>query len=562
MKTTVRACASAVFFTFILTIVAGPAAAWWIRDCDYTSSFSGQTSRVADVNPGAPDAVDILFGFSEHNEFLGSFQGKVYFQADDGQSGAELWKVDGSAAVQVQDLAPGAAGSSPHSFVEFQNKLYFAATTPGTGEELFSYDGTTISVAAQAAPGAAGGEIRALTEYNGALYFTRRTDADGQRVWRFSGGMVQLVAALNSASGSVDDGVLTKAPFVVFGGKLWHVRVTPLPERYELWSFDGTSATKVKALSAGLSDFDDITEREFQLGVYQGALYFGVVAPGSPPFVKDELWRVGAQGSPTKIADLPGNAYSYSQPSDFAVYHGKLYFGGAHFYRYDGSTVQQLSPGIFGVGQMTPFAKADRLFLAGFAADWTSDEPYLYDGNGVTLVQNIMPDTADPYPGSFPTSGVEADAFYFFAADQDHGRELWQIKGEATWTLQCDIVVAPIWVDKRLWVIREPEVLVANWVIEPDTGARQVSRQVVRVERGKEVRVTAFQRDTRRQPMPEAFGLVTMVFDRAHGALLEAGFEVVGDATPRAAEALHRAAAGVMAKRSLKEVEAETASKY
>jgi ELWxxDGT repeat protein len=432
MNTLVRLFVAAAITIGFLALPT-PAVAWWKRDCRSFSHFTGQTSMVADINPGAADAVDILFGFSQRNEFLGTYQGKLFFQADDGQSGAELWRVEAGVASQVQDLVPGPGGSAPHSFVEFQGKLYFAATTPATGEELFSFDGTTLAVAAEAEPGPAGGAIRALTAYDGALYFTRR----GQ-VWRFSGGTVQPVPAINNAPGWIDNDSSVPAPFVAFGGRLWYVRVTPLPERYELWAFDGTSAVKVKALNPISTPPDDLGDFSFRLGVYRGALYFGVVVPGSFPFSKDELWRVDAQGSPTKVADLPGNANSFSQPSDFTVYKGKLYFLGSNFYRWDGSSVQGLSPGIGVVGKMTPFTKADRLFLSGITGGWEGAEPYLYDGNGVALLQNIMPDTPEPhppYPGTFPTSGMEAaDGFYFFAADQEHGRELWRIAGEATWT--------------------------------------------------------------------------------------------------------------------------------
>jgi hypothetical protein len=419
-------------------------------------------------------------------------------------------------------------------------------------------------VAAEAEPGPTGGAITALIEYDGALYFTRYTATDARRFWRFSGGTVQPVPAINNAPGLIDNSRTRPAPFVVFGGRLWYVRVTPLPERYQLWAFDGTSTVKVKALSP-VGQFIELEDHSFHLGVYRGALYFGVVVPGSFPFSKDELWRVDAQGSATKVADLPGNASSFSQPSDFAVYKGKLYFLGSNFYRWDGSTVQGLSPGIGVVGKMTPFTKADRLFLSGITGGWEGEEPYLYDGNGVALVQNIMPDTPEPYPpypGSFPTSGMEAaDGFYFFAADQAHGRELWRIAGEATWTFQCDIVVAPIWVDKHLWVTRNPEVLVVTWLVEEDR-ARLVVREAVRVEQGKEFRVTALRRDTRQQPLPEAFGLVTLVFDRANGELLEQAFEIVADASPPLAATLHLAASGVMGQPSLKEVEAAPLERY
>jgi hypothetical protein len=100
-----------------------------------------------------------------------------------------------------------------------------------------------------------------------------------------------------------------------------------------------------------------------------------------------------------------------------------------------------------------------------------------------------------------------------------------------------------------------------TWLVEEDR-ARLVAREAVRVEQGKEFRVTALRRDTRQQPLPEAFGLVTLVFDRANGELLEQAFEIVGDASPPLAAALHHAASGVMGQPSLKEVEAAPMERY
>ena len=53
----------------------------------------------------------------------------LYFQADDGISGAELWRTDGTDAgtVLVKDLLPGSRGSAPKYMTVFKNKLYFQA---------------------------------------------------------------------------------------------------------------------------------------------------------------------------------------------------------------------------------------------------------------------------------------------------------------------------------------------------------------------------------------------------------------------------------------------------
>ena len=59
--------------------------------------------------------------------------GTLYFAANDGVSGLELWKSDGTpeGTVQVMDIAPGAASSMPRGFTRVGLKLYFVAWDSG-----------------------------------------------------------------------------------------------------------------------------------------------------------------------------------------------------------------------------------------------------------------------------------------------------------------------------------------------------------------------------------------------------------------------------------------------
>src|SRR5712691_830795 len=69
------------------------------------------------------------------------FNGAWFFSADDGVSGTELWKSDGTpgGTVQVKDINQTAAGasSSPIGFTVFNNALYFSADDGVTGRELW-----------------------------------------------------------------------------------------------------------------------------------------------------------------------------------------------------------------------------------------------------------------------------------------------------------------------------------------------------------------------------------------------------------------------------------------
>ncbi len=556
----------AVLWTALVAAVASPAVASPFFVCTYGEFWKGQTALVRDINPGPADAADALFGYSARNGLMAAYEDALYFQADDGQTGAELWRAEGAETSRVADVAPGAAGSRPHSFAEFQGKLYFAASRPATGEELYRYDGVAPGIAVEIAPGAEGGEIAGLTEYDGALYFTRWAKG-GQKVWRFDGVTAKAVDAINGAPGSVDDRDLVGSAFLVFKNRLYFVKQAGPPENYQLWAYDGSVAKKIKALAEGK---EHLTSYDFHLGVHEGALFFGVVT-GPSLERKDELWRYTGQGAPVKVATL-GDAWSGSQPQDFQTYREELYFGsGVHLFRFDGTAVHPLDVGPGGLPfyprGMTLFSSADQLYLTGFYEDDMGREPYTFDGATVALLQNIMPDDAAVYPGSFPTYAVEVgDSLYFYAKDEAHGRELWRVTtGEKLVSLKplhCDVVLADIWFDWPVWGVDRREVVVSNWLFGLDARPRLLSREVVTAVRGKEARFRVLELDPRRERLPQGFALATIVFDRETGAPVDRGFKVLGTPSPALREELRRAAAELVTKRSLEDVMAAPVSKY
>src|SRR5262249_4710026 len=140
----------------------------------WTSDGTEEGTRlVKDINPSpagsSPD------GVGDYGHELVNGNGTLYFSADDGADGFELWKREVAAAVTqlLKDINPGAASSNPHYLTyvssNARSRLFFAATEPDHGTELWWSDGTEQGTALyqDILPGPDGSGAERLTAVNG-----------------------------------------------------------------------------------------------------------------------------------------------------------------------------------------------------------------------------------------------------------------------------------------------------------------------------------------------------------------------------------------------------------
>lgn len=117
----------------------------WITD-----GTSGGTALIKDINPNPPAAPPLLYFMPDIAPYFFNFQNTLYFTANDGTDGAELWKTDGTTGgtTLVKDINPGSADGFPMGLpamvfaVKNSTKFFFTATTATEGAELWQSDGT------------------------------------------------------------------------------------------------------------------------------------------------------------------------------------------------------------------------------------------------------------------------------------------------------------------------------------------------------------------------------------------------------------------------------------
>ncbi len=109
---------------------------------------------------------------------LAILNGKMYFAGADNVNGTELWVSDGTGAgtVLLKDIRPTAGGfnsGNPHDFTLMGNQVYFSAEDGVNGEELWVTDGTNAGTQLfkDIELGAASSNPKDFFMYNSEIYF-------------------------------------------------------------------------------------------------------------------------------------------------------------------------------------------------------------------------------------------------------------------------------------------------------------------------------------------------------------------------------------------------------
>lgn len=247
----------------------------------------------------------------------------LFFRGTDGISGQELWKTDGTNAgtVMIKDIAVGSASSSPQRMTNVNGTLFFAANdgTQGVNDiQLWKSDGTAAGTVLVKNTRPA-----QLTDVNGTLFFSTgaANSANGQELWKSDGttGGTVLVKDINDGSGSSDPGQLTN-----INGTVYFSANDGVHGR-ELWKSDGTAngTVLVKDIFAGSS-----SGLPLELTAIDGTLFFSAEDGG---IVDRGLWKSdGMDAGTVRVDDMA----LFATVHDLTNVNGTLFFRGV-----DGSGV-------------------------------------------------------------------------------------------------------------------------------------------------------------------------------------------------------------------------------
>ena len=242
---------------------------------------------------------------------LTSFGGLLYFAANPGAGGVQLFRSNGTAAGTAAFNAVGS--TNPEQLAVVGTTLFFTAIDGANGRELFKTDGVATPTRVETVNRPASWEPKNLTNVNGVLYFTADDGTNGLELWRSNGtaaGTVMVTDLNLGAAGS------NPASLTAVGNALFFTALTPASGR-EIYRLDGGSSTPVllRDIAPGTASGSPSL-----LTPVAGTVYF-VADPGTRVL---ELWKTdGTPAGTQRVSPEPRN------PSGLANVNGTLFFSAA-----------------------------------------------------------------------------------------------------------------------------------------------------------------------------------------------------------------------------------------
>jgi ELWxxDGT repeat protein len=377
------------------------------------------TVLVKDILPGAVGGLRSTH--TEVDDFI-NVGGVLYFGANDGTSGRELWRSDGTEAgtFRVKDVAAGASSSSPDQFTEFNGKLFFTANNG----QLWSSDGTEAGTSdiynATINP-------QQMTVVNNALFYT--TGSSTSALWKSDGtaaGTKKFVLQVGNNVG------VNPRQLAAVGNELYLIANTTGPE---IWRTDGTptgTAWTGDVLADGVGTPRYLTD-------VAGKLFFTAAPPngfGSAVYISD------GTGPGTRFVKDVASESTGSQPVELAALNDSLFFQAKDFtqsklWTTDGTTTGTL-PFLSTLSQPIYWATSvgDTVFFITNSSQ-VGNELWKSDGTaaGTMLVKDIAPGTAGAFFSYWSHPLFNANGtLYFVAYEPATGLEVWKSDGTAAGT--------------------------------------------------------------------------------------------------------------------------------
>jgi len=405
---------------------------------------AGSTRLVRDIHPQSGSSLP---------GFLTSVGDGSFIFAATNQHGRELWKTDLTEAgtVLVKDIVTGpeTIGSSPNDIVAFNGNVFFTANDGIHGNELWTMDESgSPKLFKDIVLGPGSSQPNQLTVVGKTLYFAAQDSIHGMALWQSDGTPEGTSLVADSIPGPTG---LSPQQFVVAKGELYFLGYGEFdfPPHPSVWKLDGEETVQIyhNDSNRGLGFLTVLNDDVFFLDDVQGRTPFPrrINDLGNVETVngfEDLFLSVGGLPQMAVVAnqlvssDRNGAWFSdgESGPNRFNTFQGSFY-GQMHFT--EDYVVVRNSPGNFYVGDPTTgqmvLVSNDITDIVGFAnTHLTFTEQQLFVGDPLALPDQPLMTFHRIMPNP-----IEFEGRIYFAAESENGKaDIWSSDGTADGTTQ------------------------------------------------------------------------------------------------------------------------------
>lgn len=358
--------------------------------------------------------------------------GTIYFAANDGSHGAELWKSDGTAAGTklIKDIHPGIIGSNIQRIMVSGNLIYFEAENIAGNSELWKSNGTAggTTMVKEIYPGNYGADIFSLTDVDGTLFFVAKTPAEGFCLWK-SKGTAATTQMVKSFTSYYNGDYFTASSLTNINGQLFFTHFSDGLSRHQLWKSDGTTNGTISIMNLGYAYSGNYPYNFFLTNV-NGYLFF--VSGDDNITGTGRIWKTDG------ITIEPVTDNKGYEPQNLLNINGTVFFsgssvsGGAELWKTDGTNagtvlIKDIYTGTTGSAPFNMVNVGGQLF---FTANSATGKNQLWKSDGTAAntqwINNISP---TPEGQIYSNYAVAGSHLFFSAYTAANGMELWKSDG-------------------------------------------------------------------------------------------------------------------------------------
>ncbi len=285
-----------------------------------TDATEAGTYMVKNIGPGAQSMCESVFGCGSEHIVMNDI---LYFRATDNVHGSEIWRSDGTEAgtYMIKDINPGLGDNSnsifmsAQYFAEMNDILYFAADGGGNNIELWRSDGTEAGTYLLKDLAIGGSSVpEFITAIENNIYFRCKNTVGESELWKSDGTEAGTILLKQMWVTATE----YQNMFIAYGGFIYFRGGDGDPYDQELWRTDGTASGTELFMNINEDDGDGSDPKQFFI---LNDMMFFVADNGDDDFI---FISDGTTAETQKLFDengddvLPGN-YAFL-PSENKIY--------------------------------------------------------------------------------------------------------------------------------------------------------------------------------------------------------------------------------------------------